>query len=310
MEPKVFVIGDVHGHLDRLEALLKQEGLLVWCEWCNGGGTHMKGSAMSIESVECSHCHGDGWRRARKDVVVVQLGDLGHFGKFGSPTGDMLCYYYAWKGWVDVVLWGNHDRAAVDPAHHATDFLQVPEALHYIKMLWNEGRMQIAFYAHGFVITHAGLAAAFEGQRVDDQLKTDPVAFVEWLNEEDEKYLEGTETVGENGGGYEQADHSALAVINAIGRKRGGRVPTGGILWRDIDEKLHRGFRQIFGHSADHEKARVRYCHWGVHSRKRETLHDLPVSYCIDVGGKANSGPGNALVGIWLPSERIARVDL
>jgi hypothetical protein len=28
----VFVIGDVHGNLDRLEALLKQEGLLTWCK--------------------------------------------------------------------------------------------------------------------------------------------------------------------------------------------------------------------------------------------------------------------------------------
>lgn len=317
----VFVIGDVHGNLDRLEALLKQEGLLDRCEDCDGSGLvpadcsepYQHEYQCACPEEDCISCDGDGWERKRRDVTVVQLGDLGHFGARGSMTGDMLCYkYVAVNRWCDVVLWGNHDRAAIDGAHHATDFIQVPEARHYISMLYEEGRMQMAFYAHGFLITHAGLAAAFKGQGVDEQLKTDPEAFVDWINDEDESWLD--HVADDDRFAHENVDPHALAIINAIGARRGGRVPTGGLLWRDINEKLYDGFRQIFGHSADPQH-QVRYCWRNGNTRKLETHEPSEVekgqySYCIDVGGKGNENGASCLAGIWLPSERIVRVDL
>jgi hypothetical protein len=316
----VFVIGDVHGHLDRLEALLKQEGLLGRCDGCNGSGlVGYHGDIpeapdppeIAWTEVDCTQCDGEGWERKRKDVMVVQLGDLGHFGTRGSMTGDEMCYRYVTRNrWADVVLWGNHDRAAIDGAHHATDFIQVPTARHYISQLYEEGRMQMAFYAHGFVITHAGLASAFKHQGVDEKLKTDPEAFVDWINGEDERYLESGYLDLTNN---ERPDNNALAIINAIGARRGGRVPTGGLLWRDINEPLYDGFRQIFGHSADGEKHSERYCFKKTHTRKRPTVLETDPfygSYCIDIGGKGER-PGDAcLMGIWLPSEKIVRVDL
>jgi hypothetical protein len=315
----VFVIGDVHGHLDRLEALLKQEGFLVRCEYCDGAGLfhleHERDHSLPEwvdksklgTTQDCPFCLGEGQRRVRTDVTVVHLGDLGHFGHRGSPTGDILCYKYVTVNrWCDIVLWGNHDRASIDGAHHATDFMQVPEALHYIKILREEGRMQVAFDAHGFLITHAGLAAAFEYQSIPEGIvRDDPGMIADWLNDEDDEYLEGMDKPD-----HPRPDKSAVAVINAIGARRGGRVPTGGILWRDINEALYNGFRQIFGHSAD-PKHQVRYCDGKMHTRRPEMYTGASDwSYCIDVAGKGDQPGDNCLAGIYLPSEKIVRVDL
>jgi hypothetical protein len=311
----VFVIGDVHGHLDRLEALLKQEGFLVRCDECDAGlvpefcGRAAHENECNCE-VDCGECQGEGTVRARRDVTVVQLGDLGHFGHRGSPTGDILCYKYVTVNrWCDIVLWGNHDRASIDGAHHATDFMQVSEANHYIKILREEGRMQVAFDAHGFLITHAGLAAAFEYQSIPEGIvRDDPGMIADWLNDEDDKYIEQFD---KGFGRPLEFDESAIAVINAIGARRGGRVPTGGILWRDINESLYDGFRQIFGHSADPEHE-VR-CVWKKGNRrlsKGGQTFTGTESYCIDVAGKGARPGDNCLAGIYLPSEKIVRVDL
>jgi hypothetical protein len=166
----------------------------------------------------------------------------------------------------------------------------------------NEGRLQVALEAHGFLITHAGLAAAFKQQKVDEKLKTDLTAFVEWINDQDELGLGKDDAFA--------ADTQALGIINAISYRRGGMGSVGGILWRDIEEGLYDGFRQIFGHSADHKEHKVRYVTKGTHTRKPpEAKWDG--SYCIDIGGKGGSDPkANCLAGIWLPSEKVVRVDL
>jgi hypothetical protein len=311
----VFVIGDVHGHLDRLEALLKQEGLLEWCDTCEGGGETKRIviSPDHTESEDCPDCLGEGWRRARKNVIIVQLGDLGHFGSRGSSTGDLLCYKYVTKNrWADVVLWGNHDRALVDRTHAFTDFMHDGQTIHYIRMLHEEGRMQLAFDAHGFLITHAGLAAHFKQQKVPDELKTNLEKFVDWMNDEDEKYL-GTSLVNPSVD-WKELDRQAIGIRDAISYRRGGASSVGGILWRDIEEGLYDGFRQIFGHSADHKEHKVRYVVKGTHTRNEEVAKEwaqkAPLSYCIDVGGKGEAPGDDCLAGIWLPSEKIVRVDL
>jgi hypothetical protein len=342
----VFVIGDTHGNLDRLEALLKQEGLLGRCEDCDGAGLvkadcsepYQHEYQCTCPEVDCISCDGDGQMRLRRDVTVVHLGDLGHFGHRGSPTGDMLCYREVAKNrWCDIVLWGNHDRASIDGSHHATDYMQVPEANHYIRMLYEEGRMLTAYEAHGFLITHAGLAHAFKQQSVDAQLKADPAVLANWLNKQDSLYIEGTGLLYPKGrtlddvprlanrlGGsrsewrriiaqerFPKSDPNALAIINAIGIRRGGRTATGGILWRDIEEKLYSGFRQIFGHSAD-PKHQVRFVSEALHTRSpfSQVAPEQGWSYCIDIGGKGNEDGASCLAGIWLPSEKIVRVDL
>lgn len=244
----VLAIGDVHGHYDRFEALLKQEGII------------------DAEGNRINH-----------DVFVVQLGDLGHFGYTGSHTGDKLCYKAAAKDrWVDIVLWGNHDRAVVNE-YHAFSGYQFPpyyETCDYMTQLHDESRLLLAFEAHGFLLTHAGLHPQFKyNQDAPEEAKTDPAAFADFFNELDN----------------EVAKHP---VIDAISRKRGGPSPYGGILWRDADEKLYDDFRQIFGHSS---KEKVREYHTKAGK-----------SYCIDTGSRNNG----RLAGIWLPDERIVKINM
>lgn len=301
-----FVIGDVHGHLDRLEALLKQEGLLKLCDQCDGNGTiqtaeKIEGGQIEYRSDQCKPCYGFGHMRDRPEVTVIQLGDLGHFGRDGSPTADVFCLQTAVLGWIDLMLWGNHDRALIDPVHTFTGHIQNREALHYLKHLQDKGKLKLAHVAHGFLITHAGLAQAFKAQKVDQALKDDPDLFAEWMNVEDDKYLKSH---------GEDADPQATSIRDAISVHRGGHSNTGGVLWRDINEKLYDGFRQIFGHSAD-PKNQVCYC-W---KNGRERIDkDGPfrddASYCVDIGGKPGRPGNDCLAGIWLPSEKIVRVDL
>lgn len=289
---RTLVIGDLHGHLDRFEALLRQESLLERCTGCEGNGQIY--ASQGGGWIECEPCGGDGWRRVRRDEVeVVLAGDIGHFGVDGSPTGDMLTYRAA-NLWADVRLWGNHDRAVVDGAHEFSGYLRpIPETRHYMAM----ADLKLAYAARGFLITHAGLHAAFQHQRVPPEVKTDPAVFADWINAVSDMNTEATV--------------AQSAVRDAIGAYRGGGANGGGILWRDIDEKLYDGFRQVFGHSPSREHI-VRYAHRNWYTGKPFVAQAAPedTSYCIDIGGKGTNPGDRCLAGIYLPSEKIVRIDL
>lgn len=242
----VFVIGDVHGHVDRLRALLERADI-------KRHGPH----------------------RAR----VIQLGDLGHFGT-DTDSGDVAAWQLAVDGDIDLVLWGNHDRAVVDSVHHFSGFSR-PDvtALHMMRLMEAEGRLLMAYEAHGWLLTHAGLHAAFKYQAVPNQNvdKLDARSIADWLNRR----------MGED---------LSEPVIDAVGRARGGGSPYGGILWRDITEMLYRPIPQIFGHSA---------------SNQHIVRGEADKWYCLDIGGKGgpNDRDAECLAGMWLPSQTIVRVD-
>jgi hypothetical protein len=244
MKP-VLAIGDVHGHYDRLKALLLQEGV--------------------IDETNA---------RTDLDVTTVQLGDLGHFGADTSGS-DLLCYQAAVDDlWLDVVLWGNHDRAVVDTAKHCFSGYAEPrqETKYLQQALATACRMRLAFEAHGFLLTHAGVHPRIKYNKgMPNEAKTDPVAFAKWVD-----------------------DHwkDDSAVVDAVSRHRGGSSDVGGILWRDANEKLCSSYRQVFGHTQ------------GDKVRKYDSERGW--SYCIDVGTQHNG----RLAAIWLPEERIVEVDL
>lgn len=251
------VIGDCHGHYDRLIALLEQEGIIAW------------------DSVAQDH------KRINHDVEVVQLGDLGHFGKTGSPSGDEFCWLAANDGFIDIVLWGNHDRAVVDRNHAFTGYeVSNTEVFrHFMAKMIKEDRLKIAYAAHGWLLTHAGLHASFKHNRLKKALKTNVESFVNWINHEDGLYLTG-----------EDATNQAVAIVNAIGHRRGGGADAGGLLWRDFNEKIYPDFPQVFGHS---KGRKVRHSFQGKGS------------WCVDVGGPDNG----MLAGIWLPQEKVVGVN-
>lgn len=231
---KTFIIGDVHGHYDRLYRLLLNEGI--------------------IDSTE---------NRINHDVEVVQLGDLGHFGGVsGSPTGDRMCYEMADK-WLDVLLWGNHDRAVIDESSAFRGYVhpgyKVGRIMH---RLIDSGKLRMAHAAHGYLLTHAGLHPGY----ADKSVQGDAGKLADWINE--------------NPG----------PVWSDIGITRGGRAPTGGILWRDAFEKLDESVPQIFGHSAA--------------DNVRKYFNKSGASYCIDTGGKHNG----RLAGIWLPDRKVVEL--
>lgn len=245
---RTLVIGDCHGHLDRLEALLKQEGIV-------------------------DDCPDSGVVRRNHDAEVVQLGDLGHYADT-QPRDRSI--WMAATPWLDVILWGNHDRAVIDGRHFFMGYQKpFPETVEAINAGIKSGLVQLAYEAHGFLLTHAGLHSSFKYNKAPHGDATEIAA---WLNER-----EGEDWQGED----------FLAIRDAIGASRGGRSTNGGILWRDASEGLYKPVRQVFGHSS---KEKVRTYQAGKTGD----------SFCIDVGNQFNG----RLAAIWLPGETVVEVKL
>lgn len=184
---RTFVIGDVHGHADRLLALLQRADVV-----------------------------------GREDVQIVQLGDLGHFGE-DSAAGDEAALSLAVTTGM-IVLWGNHDRAVVDPDHHWFRGFKHPGA-HIQDYLEEQVRPFNAFAADGYLLTHAGLHPAYVGLPHMDHLSAEGWAHL--LN---------------------TLPFDAPVMID-IGQHRGGYAKQGGIFWRDAREPLYNGVKQVFGHT-------------------------------------------------------------
>ena len=280
---KTLVIGDVHGHLDRLEALLKQEGIIGECPICHGTGDYQRPSAT--EPGMCLKCNGVGISRINHDVEVVQLGDLGHYG-IDTVTADRLTWEYAPK-WIDVILWGNHDRAVIEKGHHFGGYAnpdgQTKDA---IDAAITEGKLKLAYEAHGFLLTHAGLHSEFQHNKIPSLLKTSPKLFAEWLNECD---IRGADDPPP------EYTNDFRAIRDNISPLRGAHFRAdGGILWRDAREPLYDGFKQVFGHTSRDEDVTRTY------------PADDGLSYCIDVGNQYNG----RLKGLWLPEERVVEIHL
>lgn len=153
------VIGDTHGHLDRIIALLTQEGLLN------------KGS-----------------ERIRPEVQLIHLGDLCHLGT-ETAESDRETMEVA-PAWFDVILWGNHDRAIVSQYHNFGGYRWSyysggesygPEKSWFQRQyldLAKSGKLKLAHEKHGYLLTHAGLHPKF----LDHPMSAENVAH--WLNDE------------------------------------------------------------------------------------------------------------------------------
>jgi hypothetical protein len=246
---RVLAVGDTHGHLDRLEALLKQEGIL-------------------------EDCPDSGVIRTNFDVEIIHLGDVGHYGS-DTQAYDRVIWEYAAK-WIDVILWGNHDRAVIDGRHFFMGYQKpFPETVKAVERARKSGQLRLAYEAHGFLLTHAGLHSSF---KYNNAPHDDVAALVKWLNA-----LEKEDSQNED----------FLAIRDAISTSRGGRSNHGGILWRDASESLYKPFRQVFGHSS---KEKVRTYQTGKTGD----------SFCVDTGTQFN-GKLNA---IYLPDETVVEVKL
>lgn len=241
---KSFIIPDVHGHYDRLKTLLVQEGI--------------------VDPVT--------EQRINFDVEVVQLGDLGHFGRGGSPTGDLLCYEKA-DEWFDQLLFGNHDYGVVSRLKFNGYVAPNAYVTQLIEDLRTSGKLKFAHAAHGHLLTHAGLHPVFGSvslpieQRIPRSISDDVEAIADFINKNPH-------------------------IAEPIGPRRGGRSPYGGILWRDASESLHPRVRQIFGHTRG--------------DRVRRYYTKAGSNFCLDVGTHSNG----RLTGMWLPERREVGVQV
>ena len=129
---ETFVIGDVHGHGDRLKALLQKAGFLD----ADGAPTALTNTAK-----------------------VIQLGDLGHYDK-DSQARDLACWSFAhrMRGWFKVIM-GNHDMAVSEPNYHR--FRGYVPPISETHGLMAAIDPPYALESHGYLLTHAGLHPGF-----------------------------------------------------------------------------------------------------------------------------------------------------
>lgn len=140
MNPEIdgcLILGDVHGHYDRLRALLLQEGL--------------------IDEDD---------KRLRSEIRIIQLGDLGHNGYDTSyPDGDRLCYEAVDKWDLEFIL-GNHDAALIHRKHIFSGYARYTLSEDMFKIALPIVRSApLAKSVHGYLITHAGVHSHY-GQKL------------------------------------------------------------------------------------------------------------------------------------------------
>lgn len=286
----VFAIGDIHGHYKRFMALMLDEGLI-------------KAAPDGVDESN-DKTFFNGLIRDRRDVTVVQLGDFIHAGH-DSVERDAVTVQAVNK-WCDVVLWGNHDRSIVDP-DIAFNGLYPPNSttLNELKNMIVSGKIRLAFNAYGYLLTHAGLHSFYETLiQETSSIEWEPDRLdrlVSFLNHTDSnlRILEDyAKYIKERTAFDEVWDR----IVNSIGFRRGGFDHDGGILWRDFEEDLYSGFRQVFGHSANRQRVSRT-----VTSKKANG--DLVTSYCIDIGGRKDIESDNYLAGIYLPHAKVRSVN-
>lgn len=166
----VFVIGDVHGHYDRLVALLHKAGFLAF-DFGDG--------AEEVPTIRPTGLRAD----------IVQVGDLGHFG-WETRVNDLLCYELARQLGI-TVLWGNHDYATQSPWHafmgYAPPAPELLNAVHLVKPVF-------AVERHGYLITHAGLHPYFVHKRYDktplpEGQALGPGNWAAWINDHGDEVI-------------------------------------------------------------------------------------------------------------------------
>lgn len=205
-----FVFGDVHGRLDALESLL-----------------------LDAEIIDAD---GD---RIDTETEVVSVGDLMNV-TLGDLSGDSACLARV-GSWVDKALVGNHEGPFALKYHPEFGGYHCDGALFQrYRSLMFEGKIVPALLVGDTLVTHAGVSAYFGFETAEEAYDaiTDVWANYGALVRDETKFFWG------------ETEIPKYLLLDGIGRRRGGTLPFGGILWNDFDtEPLSQRFSQVFGHT-------------------------------------------------------------
>lgn len=222
MKDNVFVIGDVHGHLDRLVALLNKAGFID----SRGGFTSLT-----------------------REVEVIQLGDLGHYGA-DTRQNDLAVWTYAAScPWLKV-LWGNHDMSVFRTDHTFRGYTE-PDSR--TRRLMEEKGLLFSTVRHGYLLTHAGLHPSYV------PLSADAAA---------QAYVDRTKFMSTLINLTCEGASLPVPIRDDIASYRGGWAQQGGILWRDYREPLA-DIPQVYGHSRSYDIRQDGNC-WCIDVADRE----------------------------------------
>lgn len=222
----------------------------------------------------CGTCHGSGLYRINREVEVIQLGDLVDMTPARTAqSADQITMRFGME-WIDVFLWGNHERPLADRSEVFGGFERDEVVNHMVQMT----DYKLAHAAHGYLITHAGLGEVMNQRPTGSLKRHDVERLAAWINRKDK--TEDPMTMKWSG------SYGGWPVRDAISMHRGGSDFHGGIIWRDSREALW-DVPQIFGHTSHQLALQVTFPEEG-----------LP-SYCIDT---SKHGSASA---IWLPSQEV-----
>jgi hypothetical protein len=280
---KAFIIGDVHGRLARLEALLLEAEIIGPCAVCFASGDVSDGSD---EAQFCPACDGNGLMRIDHETEVIQLGDLIDANpQRTSPTADSMIVRFA-DSWVDTLLWGNHERPIINGPTFDGYGRPDEETLETLAQWRKEGRYKLATHFNDYLITHAGLSDfAFTGERTGSLNRHSAERLACWINLQDEKRPHPNYLAHRDYGD----PSNTWPLRDNIGQDRGGWDLWSGLLWRDSREGLW-PVPQIFGHTSHRAVIKIEDEKGGS-------------SYCVD------TSKHDRVSGIWLPSQEIVTVD-
>lgn len=212
-----FVIGDVHGHVDRLQALLVKAGFMAWED-------NLAPDLVPTDLTNTARC--------------IQLGDLGHYG-METKLRDRLVWQFAVENpWLRVLV-GNHDMAVFNEGRHSFRGYTPPDPR--TVRLMHEKAPGFADAAHGYLLTHAGLHPSY----VPLSAEAAKVGLVDRA-----KFMAALINLTCEGASFN------VPVRDDISSFRGGPMAQGGILWRDFREDLS-DIPQVFGHTRAHNVRQI-----------------------------------------------------
>jgi Calcineurin-like phosphoesterase len=196
----------------------------------------------------------DGEERINDKVHVIQLGDIANCVD-DSDIGDLACLDMVGPtGWIDLLLCGNHEYAYFGGGEFSGFKFKWP-IFHRLALLSSIGRVACSAHTDGWLITHAGLGPMHNIWETAEQ--ANGALRARWFNDPTDP------------------------IFSVVGKKRGGFLPEGGILWHDAREETDTTFKQLFGHTIGHEVRNDPQGRW----------------HCLDIGMGRHT---DKLVGAWI----------